>query len=51
MIVGVPTEVKDSERRVALTPDGVRELVAAGHQVHVEQGAGSGSSIGDEEYL
>ena len=50
MIVGVPTEVKDSERRVALTPDGVRELVAAGHQVHVEQGAGSGSSIGDEEY-
>lgn len=51
MIVGVPAEVKDSERRVALTPDGVRELVAAGHEVHVEQGAGSGSSIRDEEYL
>ncbi len=51
MIVGVPAEIKDSERRVALTPDGVRELVAAGHEVHVEQGAGSGSAIRDEEYL
>lgn len=51
MIIGIPGEVKDSERRVALTPDGVRELVATGHQVRVEQGAGEGSSIRDNEYL
>jgi alanine dehydrogenase len=49
VIVGVPTETKDSERRVALTPDGVRELAARGHRVLVERGAGEGSSIGDAE--
>jgi len=49
VIVGVPTEVKDSERRVALTPDGVRELVAQGHRVLVQRGAGEGSSITDDE--
>ncbi|MCU1373219.1 MAG: ald, partial [Actinomycetia bacterium] len=50
MIVGVPTEVKDSERRVAMTPDGVRELVAHGNRVLVQQGAGLGSSITDGEF-
>lgn len=50
MIVGVPTETKDSERRVAMTPDGVRELAAAGHEVLVQQGAGHGSSITDAEF-
>ena len=50
MIVGVPKEVKDSEARVAMTPDGVRELVAHGHTVRVEAGAGLGSSITDAEY-
>jgi len=50
VIVGVPTEVKDSEARVAMTPDGVRELVARGHRVLVQQGAGLGSSIADAEY-
>jgi alanine dehydrogenase len=49
VIVGVPTEIKDSERRVALTPDGVRELVAHGHRVLVQHGAGLGSSITDTE--
>jgi alanine dehydrogenase len=49
VLVGVPTEVKDSERRVAITPDGVRELVARGHGVVVERGAGEGSSIDDTE--
>ena len=49
MIVGVPTETKDSERRMALTPDGVRELVAHGHRVLVEAAAGEGSSIHDDE--
>ena len=50
MIVGVPTETKDSERRVALTPDGVRELASAGHRVLVQRGAGAGSSIGDGDF-
>ena len=50
VIVGVPTEVKDSEARVAMTPDGVRELVSRGHEVRVQRGAGLGSSIGDDEY-
>src|SRR6478752_6712612 len=50
VIVGVPTEVKDSEARVAMTPDGVRELVSRGHEVRVQRGAGLGSSITDDEY-
>jgi alanine dehydrogenase len=50
VIVGVPAETKTGENRVAITPDGVRELVAHGHRVLVEQGAGDGSSIGDDEY-
>jgi alanine dehydrogenase len=48
--VGVPTEVKLDEYRVALTPDGVRELVDAGHEVVVQSGAGEGSAIIDERY-
>ena len=40
MKVGVPTETKADEYRVALTPTGVRELVDAGHEVVVQQGAG-----------
>ncbi|HEV2068629.1 MAG TPA: alanine dehydrogenase [Acidimicrobiales bacterium] len=50
MLVGVPAEMKDSERRVALTPEGVRELTAHGHRVLVEAGAGEGSSLHDDEY-
>jgi alanine dehydrogenase len=50
VIVGVPKEVKDNEYRVALTPEGARELTAAGHQVLVEEGAGAGSSIPQERY-
>jgi alanine dehydrogenase len=48
--VGVPTEVKSDEYRVALTPAGVRELVDAGHDVYVQSGAGLGSAISDEGY-
>lgn len=48
--VGIPTEVKNNEFRVAITPAGVHELVRNGHQVHVQQGAGSGSSITDDDY-
>jgi alanine dehydrogenase len=51
VIVGVPTEVKTSEFRVAITPVGVRELVDRGHTVLIERGAGEGSTIHDEEYL
>jgi alanine dehydrogenase len=50
MKVGVPTEVKPDEYRVALTPAGVRELVDAGHEVYVQSGAGLGSAIDDDAY-
>lgn len=50
MRIGVPTEVKDQERRVALTPAGAHELVARGHEVLIQRGAGLGSSLPDEEY-
>jgi alanine dehydrogenase len=50
VIVGIPKEVKDNEYRVAATPEGVRELTRAGHEVLVEDGAGSGSSIPQERY-
>ena len=51
MRIGVPAEVKNHEYRVALTPAGAHELTAHGHDVHVQRGAGAGSSITDEEYL
>jgi alanine dehydrogenase len=50
MRVGVPKEIKAQEGRVGLTPAGVRELVARGHEVLVQSGAGRGSRIGDAEY-
>ncbi len=50
MIVGVPTERKPGENRVALTPDGARELTTHGHRVLVETGAGAGSSLSDEDF-
>lgn len=49
--VGVPREVKTAEHRVAMTPDGVRELERHGIDVHVEAGAGAGASIGDADYV
>jgi alanine dehydrogenase len=51
MRVGVPTEVKADEYRVALTPIGVRELSERGHEVVVESGAGEGSAIPDSSYV
>jgi alanine dehydrogenase len=50
MRICVPTEVKDHEYRVALTPSGVHDLVAAGHEVFVQRGAGLGSSMTDADY-
>jgi alanine dehydrogenase len=49
--VGVPREIKTAEHRVAMTPDGVRELERHGIQVRVEAGAGEGASITDADYL
>ncbi|GAA3578088.1 alanine dehydrogenase [Microlunatus spumicola] len=50
MKVGVPTEVKNNEGRVAITPSGVHELTSRGHEVLVQSGAGVGSSIPDDAY-
>ena len=51
MIVGVPREIKTAEQRVALTPAGAHALVEHGHRVLVEETAGLGSGIRDEEYV
>jgi alanine dehydrogenase len=51
MWIGVPREIKNNEYRVALTPVGVAELVAAGHDVLVEENAGAGSALPDSDYL
>jgi alanine dehydrogenase len=48
--IGVPTEIKADEYRVAVTPAGVRELVEHDHEVLIQAGAGEGSAIGDEDY-
>ena len=50
MKVGVPAEVKEGEHRVAITPDGVRELTTSGHRVLVERGAGDDSAISDADF-
>ena len=51
MRVAVPKEIKNNEFRVAITPAGVHDLVAQGHEVLIETGAGVGSSIPDEAYV
>ena len=51
MIVGVPKEIKVHESRVAITPEGVSEFVAAGHSVVIEDGAGLGSAILNEDLI
>ncbi len=50
MKVGIPSEVKVDEYRVAITPSGVRELVGHGHSVVIEKGSGEGSAISDAQY-
>lgn len=51
MIIGVPKETKDKESRVALTPEGAKQLVSSNHQVFVERNAGAGSGFADDEYI
>lgn len=50
MRIAIPAEVKNNENRVGLTPTGVAELTAAGHEVFVQSGAGLGSAIPDADY-
>lgn len=50
MRVGVPTEIKNNEYRVAITPAGVAELVHRGHEVLIQAGAGEGSAISDADF-
>jgi alanine dehydrogenase len=50
MHIGIPKEIKDHEYRVALTPEGARDLVQAGHTVSVETGAGIAVGFGDDAY-
>ena len=51
MIVGVPKEIKNNEFRVGLTPQAVHEVVANGHEVVIETGAGAGIDFMDEDYI
>ena len=50
MLIGVPKEIKTNENRIALVPAGAEALVAAGHDVLVETGAGEGSGFPDDMY-
>ncbi|CAB4888527.1 MAG: alanine dehydrogenase [Actinobacteria bacterium] len=50
MRIGVPSEIKNNEFRVAITPSGVVDLVAQGHDVLIESGAGTGSGLSDDSY-
>lgn len=50
MKIGVPKEIKTNENRIALVPAGAESLVAAGHEVLIQQGAGEGSGFSDEDY-
>jgi len=50
MIIGVPKEIKPQENRIAMTPGGVASLTRAGHSVLVEDGAGLGSGLSNDEY-
>src|SRR5213596_1944437 len=50
MRIGVPKEIKTNENRIALVPAGAETLIAAGHTVLVEKGAGEGSGFSDEDF-
>ena len=50
MVIGIPKEIKDHEYRVSVTPDGVKALRQAGHDIWIEQSAGIGSGYSDEDF-
>lgn len=51
MKIGVPKEIKNNENRVGMTPAGVQELIAHGHELFVQHTAGEGSGFSDDEYV
>lgn len=51
MVIGIPTELKVAEKRVAVTPSGVRTLVQGGHEVLVQCGASLGSGFSNKSYV
>ena len=51
MLVGIPKEIKVHESRIAITPEGVSEFIAAGHEVIIESDAGLGSAITNEDFI
>lgn len=51
MLIGVPKEIKNNEKRVALTPNGAETLIANGHSVIIEHNAGVGSGFSNEQYV
>lgn len=51
MRVGIPTEIKNNENRVAITPAGVHELTRRGHEVFIQSGAGVGSGFSDADFI
>ena len=51
MIIGVPSEVKNNENRVGLTPDSTKKIVASGHDVLIQKNAGANIGFFDEQYL
>jgi len=51
MLIGIPKEIKNRENRVGVVPGGVEVLVAAGHKVILEKGAGIGAGIPDTRYV
>lgn len=51
MLIGVPKEIKNRENRVGVVPGGVAQLVAAGHKVIIQKGAGLGAGIPDEKFI
>ena len=51
MIIGVPSEVKNNENRVGLTPDSARKIVASGHDVLIQKNAGANIGFFDDQYL
>lgn len=51
MQIAIPTEIKNNENRVAMTPSGVMTLVKSGHEVYIENGAGEGSGFTDQQYV
>jgi len=51
LIIGVPKEIKEGENRVALSPSGARHLLLDGHEALIQEGAGEGSGLSDQEYL